>query len=44
MPSRDVPRARLAGEGLGLIEALVLAGLAASNGEARRAIEQGALT
>ncbi|MHB8970883.1 MAG: tyrosine--tRNA ligase [Pirellulaceae bacterium] len=41
VPSREVPRARLDGEGLGLIEALVLAGLAASNGEARRAIEQG---
>jgi tyrosyl-tRNA synthetase len=41
VPSRDVPRAKLDGEGLGLIEALVLAGLAASNGEARRAIEQG---
>jgi tyrosyl-tRNA synthetase len=41
VPSRDVPRAKLDDEGLGLIEALVLAGLAASNGEARRAIEQG---
>jgi tyrosyl-tRNA synthetase len=41
VPSRDVPRTRLDGEGLSLIEALVLAGLATSNGEARRAIEQG---
>ncbi len=41
VPSREVPRTRLDGEGLGLIEALVLAGLASSNGEARRAIEQG---
>ncbi|MHB8865211.1 MAG: tyrosine--tRNA ligase [Pirellulaceae bacterium] len=41
VPSREVPRARLNGEGLGLIEALVLAGLAGSKGEARRAIEQG---
>ena len=41
VPSRDVPRSKLDGDGLGLIEAMVLAGLAASNGEARRAIEQG---
>ena len=40
VPSRQVPRVRLTG-GLGLIEALVLAGLAKTNGEARRAIEQG---
>jgi tyrosyl-tRNA synthetase len=41
VPSRDVPRGRLAGGGLSLIDALVLAGLARSNGEARRVIEQG---
>jgi tyrosyl-tRNA synthetase len=41
VPSQEVPRARLSGEGLGLIEALVLADLARSNGEARRTIEQG---
>lgn len=41
VPSRDVPRAQLSGEGLSLIEAFVLAGLAKSNGEARRVIEQG---
>ncbi|NLX56480.1 MAG: tyrosine--tRNA ligase [Planctomycetaceae bacterium] len=41
VPSQEVPRARLEGEGLSLIEALVLAGLAKSNGDARRAIEQG---
>jgi len=41
VPSKQVPRARLEGDGLGLIEALVLAGLAKTNGEARRAIEQG---
>ena len=41
VPSQQVPRARLEGDGLSLIEALVLAGLAKSNGEARRAIEQG---
>lgn len=40
VPSREVPRGRLTG-GLSLIEALVLAGLAQSNGEARRVIEQG---
>ncbi len=41
VPSRQVPMERLTGDGLPLIEALVLAGLAQSNGEARRAIEQG---
>jgi tyrosyl-tRNA synthetase len=41
VPSRDVPRARLLDGGLSLIDALVLAGLARSNGEARRVIEQG---
>jgi tyrosyl-tRNA synthetase len=41
VPSKQVPRARLEGDGLSLIEALVLAGLAKTNGEARRAIEQG---
>jgi tyrosyl-tRNA synthetase len=41
VPSHDLPRSRLAGDGLPLVEALVLAGLAKSNGEARRAIEQG---
>ena len=41
VPSQQVPRARLEGDGLSLIEALVLSGLAKSNGEARRAIEQG---
>jgi len=41
VPSHELPRARLAGEGLGLTEALVLTGLAKSNGEARRAIEHG---
>jgi tyrosyl-tRNA synthetase len=41
VPSQEVPLERLGGEGLGLIEAMVLAGLAKSNGEARRAIQQG---
>ncbi len=41
VPSRQLPRARLGGEGLGIVEALVDAGLAKSKGEARRTIEQG---
>jgi tyrosyl-tRNA synthetase len=41
VPSRELPRDRLGGEGLSLIDALVEAGLAASKGEARRAITQG---
>ena len=41
VPSQDLPRNRLAGEGLPLIEALHEAGLAKSKGEARRTIEQG---
>jgi len=39
--SKEVPRERLAGEGLALIDALVEAGLAKSKGEARRTISQG---
>ena len=41
VPSKELPRDRLAGEGLSLIDALAEAGLAASKGEARRAITQG---
>ena len=41
VPSQDVPLARLRGDGLELIEALVLAGLAKSKGESRRIIQQG---
>jgi tyrosyl-tRNA synthetase len=41
VPSCNVPRSDLGGDGLGLIEALVLSGLAKSKGDARRAIEQG---
>jgi tyrosyl-tRNA synthetase len=41
VPSRELPRARLDGEGLNVIDALVEAGLAKSKGEARRIIEQG---
>ena len=40
VPSRQLPRAVLA-EGLPIIDAIVQAGLAKSNGEARRTIEQG---
>ncbi len=42
LPSVDVPRAELE-EGLGLLRAMVLAGLAGSNGEARRAVRGGAV-
>jgi tyrosyl-tRNA synthetase len=42
LPTTDVPRVDLRG-GLGILAALVLAGLAASNGEARRAIQGGAI-
>ncbi|TWT77040.1 Tyrosine--tRNA ligase [Posidoniimonas polymericola] len=41
VPSSEVPKARLAGEGLGVLEAFSLAGLAKSNGEARRTVSAG---
>ncbi|HTQ37993.1 MAG TPA: tyrosine--tRNA ligase [Pirellulales bacterium] len=41
VPSRELPRNRLAGEGLPLVEALVESGLAKSKGDARRTIQQG---
>lgn len=41
VPNRDLPRDRLSGEGLGVIDAIFEAGLAASKGEARRIIKQG---
>ncbi|HZZ28712.1 MAG TPA: tyrosine--tRNA ligase [Pirellulales bacterium] len=41
VPSRELPRSRLAGEGLPLIDALVESGLAKSKGDARRTIQQG---
>ncbi|MHC4177776.1 MAG: tyrosine--tRNA ligase [Planctomycetota bacterium] len=41
VPSRLLPRDRLAGEGLSIIDALYEAGLAASKGEARRTVSQG---
>jgi tyrosyl-tRNA synthetase len=43
VPSKELPRDRLAGEGLSAVDALVEAGLAKSKGEARRTIEQGGL-
>ncbi len=41
VPSKDLPRASLSGDGLQVLDALVAAGLAKSKGEARRVIEQG---
>ena len=41
VPSRDLDRARLSGEGLGVLDALLESGLAKSKAEARRAIAQG---
>jgi tyrosyl-tRNA synthetase len=41
VPSRDLPRSRLDGAGLNIVDALVEAGLAKSKGEARRIVEQG---
>lgn len=41
VPSKQLPRQRLDGEGLPLIDALSEAGLAKSKGEARRTIQQG---
>jgi tyrosyl-tRNA synthetase len=39
--SKELPRSRLAGEGLPLIDALVESGLSKSKGDARRTIQQG---
>jgi tyrosyl-tRNA synthetase len=41
VPSSAVEKARLAGDGVPLVDLLVSAGLAASKGEARRALQQG---
>ncbi|HPM83910.1 MAG TPA: tyrosine--tRNA ligase, partial [Candidatus Anammoximicrobium sp.] len=41
VPSKQLPKDRLAGDGLPLIDALTEAGLAKSKGEARRTIQQG---
>ena len=44
VPSRELPRDRLSGEGLGVIDAVVEAGLAKSKGDSRRLISQGGLS
>jgi tyrosyl-tRNA synthetase len=44
VPTSDLDRDRLFGEGLGLVTLMREVGLAASNGEAFRAIEQGGVT
>ncbi|MBC8871136.1 MAG: tyrosine--tRNA ligase [Planctomycetes bacterium] len=41
VPSKQFPKDQLAGDGLPLVDALVLAGLAKSKSEARRTIKQG---
>jgi len=41
VPSKQLPRGRLAGEGLSIIDALCESGLAASKSEARRTVTQG---
>ena len=41
VPSKQLPKDRLGGEGLLLIDAMFEAGLAKSKGEARRTIQQG---
>ena len=41
VPSRELPRDRLADGGVNIVDALVEAGLAKSKGEARRIVEQG---
>jgi tyrosyl-tRNA synthetase len=43
VPSCDVPRSELGGEGLGLLDLLVRSGLASSRGEARRNVEGGGI-
>jgi len=41
VPSQELPRDRLAGEGLNILDALVEAGLAKSKSDARRTVSQG---
>lgn len=41
VPSKELPREKLGGEGLAIIDALVEAGLAKSKGDARRTVTQG---
>ena len=43
VPSTEIPAADLTGEGAGLISLLVTAGLAKSNGEARRDLKGGGI-
>jgi tyrosyl-tRNA synthetase len=42
-PSVTLERSRLEGEGVGLLEAMTAVGLSASNGEARRLVQQGSV-
>jgi tyrosyl-tRNA synthetase len=44
VPSMDVPRTRLEGEGIGVVDILADAGVAASKGEARRLIAGGGVS
>ncbi|MEX2112033.1 MAG: tyrosine--tRNA ligase, partial [Pirellulales bacterium] len=41
VPSRELPRARLDGDGLNIVDALIESGLAKSKSDARRTVEQG---
>jgi tyrosyl-tRNA synthetase len=41
VPSKELPRDRLAGDGLGIIDALCESGLAGNKSIARRSVEQG---
>lgn len=41
VPSTELPMSRLEGEGLGILDAFVEAGLAKSKGDARRSVQQG---
>jgi len=41
VPSQDLPRARLEGDGVNIIDALVESGLAKNKSDGRRAVEQG---
>ncbi len=43
LPTIDVPAGEFRGDGIGILKALVLAGLASSNGDARRQIQGGAI-
>ncbi|MFK7769989.1 MAG: tyrosine--tRNA ligase [Mariniblastus sp.] len=43
VPNSELPKSELDGDGLGLIDAVVKTGLAKSNGDARRGIQQGSV-